>query len=495
MARKGLRLDLRGALQEAMETRRPAARDNVAVELDDRVQLIRLVVEPIGEGGGNPLFLVLFFDLGPPPAAGTAVQPARAQLDGAKADAQLEADLRDTRERLQSTIEEYETALEELKAANEELVSLNEELQSTNEELETSKEEIQSINEELQTVNQELRSKVDELATANADLGNLFASTQVAVVFLDRELIIRSFTPAVTGIFSLIDSDHGRPITDIATNLRQDGLAEDARAVMENGKLCERRVERRDGSVHYLMRILPYRDADGGISGAVVTFVDITVLVESEQQQRLMVHELNHRVRNMLAVVSAIANQTLARTASPEAFVASFMGRIDALSRSYGLLARERWVAIGLEPLLVEVLAPHVGDHAGRLALGGPPVLLKPKAALGLGMIAHELATNAIKHGALSVPEGRVLVSWSWQGRDGRRVLAFNWEETGGPPVRPPETRGFGSELIEREVKHDFAGSVVTEFLPEGIHVGFIIPPGPKLLAEPAERQGLFHAG
>jgi two-component sensor histidine kinase len=86
-------------------------------------------------------------------------------------------------------------------------------------------------------------------------------------------------------------------------------------------------------------------------------------------------------------------------------------------------------------------------------------------------------------------------VSWSWEGRDGRRVLAVDWKEAGGPPVRPPETRGFGSELIEREVQHDFAGSVVTEFLPEGIHVGLTIPPDPKLLAEPAERQGLSHAG
>ena len=148
-------------------------RDRIAVELDDRVQLVGLTVEPISDGDTDPLFLVLFSrsraaDDGRGESAAGAHLPETAQV---------EAELRDTRERLQSTIEEYETALEELKAANEELVSMNEELQSTNEELETSKEEIQSVNEELHTVNQELGAKVEQLNQANADLRNLFDST------------------------------------------------------------------------------------------------------------------------------------------------------------------------------------------------------------------------------------------------------------------------------------------------------------------------------
>ena len=128
-------------------------------------------------------------------------------------------ELRDTRERLQGTIEEYETALEELKSANEELVSVNEEMQSSNEELESSKEELQSLNEELQTVNHELCAKIDELDRANSDLANLFASTDVATIFLDRDLVIRSFTPAVTRLFNIIASDKGRPLGDLAIKL------------------------------------------------------------------------------------------------------------------------------------------------------------------------------------------------------------------------------------------------------------------------------------
>ena len=128
---------------------------------------------------------------------------------------------------MQATVEEYESALEELKAANEEMVSVNEELQSTNEELETSKEELQSVNEELHTVNTELNSKIDELDRANSDLRNLFESTQIITVLLDGELLIRSFTPAVTTIFNLISTDRGRPLTDIVSHVETGDLRRD----------------------------------------------------------------------------------------------------------------------------------------------------------------------------------------------------------------------------------------------------------------------------
>lgn len=134
----------------------------------------------------------------------------RAQIGHSDAIAHMERELRETRDRLQSMIEEYETALEELKSSNEELVSVNEEMQSTNEELEASKEELQSVNEELHTVNAEFHGKVDALHRANSDLQNLFESTNVATVFLDRKLVIRSFTPAVTKVFNNLPTDKGR---------------------------------------------------------------------------------------------------------------------------------------------------------------------------------------------------------------------------------------------------------------------------------------------
>src|SRR5687767_14251685 len=227
MARRELRLELRTTLREAVAKRHTIVRERVEVELDERVQLVRITVQPFLQGDQDPLYLIVFTDLGRPLTREEAAQQQPRPVDGDAAS--LEHELRETRDRLQATIEEYETALEELKSGNEELVSVNEELQSTNEELETSKEELQSVNEELNTVNNELASKVDELDRSNADLRNLFESTQIATVFLDRHLIIRSFTPAVTAIFNLIPTDRGRPILDIAHQLEDVDLAHDVR--------------------------------------------------------------------------------------------------------------------------------------------------------------------------------------------------------------------------------------------------------------------------
>src|SRR5262249_6336432 len=156
---------------------------------------------------------------------------------------------------------------------NEELLSVNEELQSTNEELETSKEELQSVNEELQTVNTELNNKIEEVDRANTDLQNLFQSTQIATIFLDRNLVIRSFTPAVTRIFNLIPGDRGRPLTDIVSRLDHQDLETDMRAVFDSGETVERSVSLAGEDGYYLARILPYRGNDNVIDGVVVTFV------------------------------------------------------------------------------------------------------------------------------------------------------------------------------------------------------------------------------
>jgi two-component system CheB/CheR fusion protein len=217
-------------------------------------------------------------------------------------------------EELQSLGEEYQTALEELRSANEELHSVNEELQSTNEELETSKEELQSLNEELHTVNLRLTEKIDELDEANSDLRNLFESTQIATVFLDRHLIIRSFTPAIATIFNLIPSDYGRPLTDIVSHLQYQGLREDVAFVLSTLEPLERRVDRDDGKVRYIMRVLPYREPDSTTSGVLVTFIDVTSIVEAEEalvaadvRKDVFLATLSHELRNPLAPIRIAA--------------------------------------------------------------------------------------------------------------------------------------------------------------------------------------------
>jgi two-component system CheB/CheR fusion protein len=448
-ARRGLRLELRNAFQEALETRRTTVREDISVEIDDRYQNIRLTIEPLGAHDTDPLFLVLFADTGRPQ---TPSEAAAQRLPGDASAKQLDRELRDTRERLQATVEEYETALEELKAANEEMVSVNEELQSTNEELETSKEELQSLNEELHAVNAELSSKIDELDRANADLRNLFESTQIATIFLDHELVIRSFTAAATSIFNLISTDRGRPLTDIVNQLEDGDLRREVRAVLERGETLERQVRRSDGKTHYLMRILPYRTR-------------LNVLVE----------ELNHRVRNMLTVVAAITKQTLAKSASPEKVAEVLQGRIQALATSYGLLSREQWGSVSLLDILFNELAQYCQESDARIVLDGPAVVFKPAAALAVGLIVHELGTNAIKYGALSNSDGRVAVRWSIDGGE-RRNVALTWRESNGAAVKKPKRKGFGTELIEREVTGTLGGDVAFDYAHGGLQVRFSIP-------------------
>jgi PAS domain-containing protein len=184
---------------------------------------------------------------------------------------------------MQATIEEYETALEELRSSNEELVAINEEAQSTNEELEASKEEMQSLNEELNTINAELSRKIEELDRANNDLKNVFESTQIATVLLDRNLVICSFTPAASKFFHLIPSDPGRPLTDLACHLGYPEFKGDIQAVFDTGEMIEQWLARDENGAHYLVRLIPYREADHAIRGVVVTIIDVTGICGSRR--------------------------------------------------------------------------------------------------------------------------------------------------------------------------------------------------------------------
>lgn len=316
MARKGLRLDLRSALREAIETHRPVTRENGTVERDDdRVERVSLTVEPLPDRPSSQrLFLVLFNERG----TSIGAEPnAAGESDGSDGAARLEGELRDTRERLQTTIEEYETALEELKSANEELVSLNEEMQSSNEELESSKEELQSLNEELQTLNSELYGKLQELDRANSDLTNEFASTGIATVFLDRDLVIRAFSPAAAQLFNIIPSDKGRPLTDLVTKLDYADLSADLHAVLKTGQTIERRTHKNEVEApYYLARLIAYRNSAEKIDGVVATFVDVSILTESEEHVQRLHADHRDAMREMATGLVHEINQPLSASAT-----------------------------------------------------------------------------------------------------------------------------------------------------------------------------------
>ena len=464
MARKGLRLDLRSTFRDAVETGQRVECQGVEFENDEgRIQQLALSVEPLPGIAEERLFLVVFEDYGP------AVSAERARLRPHGADdgtVELERELRETRERLQSTIEEYETALEELKSSNEELVSVNEELQSTNEEMEASKEELQALNEELHTVNGELGSKVEMLDAANMDLQNLFVATDVAVIFLDRDLVIRTFTPAATDVFKILPGDRGRPLTDLASRLRFPALNDDLARVVATGETLERQIDAADTRQHFLVRTSPYRDVTGEATGVAVTVVDVSGLAEAEAHHRVLIAELNHRVKNMLAVVLSVAAQVKRHSTSLDGFYDGFTGRVAAMTRAYELLSRENWKQVSLTDLAQREMAPFGME---RVTLGGEAVALDPRQALSVGMILHELATNAAKYGALSNEAGQITLAATGTGEG--QMIELTWLEKGGPPVQEPEGAGFGLRLVRNETSYNLGGDALVEFRPDGLFV------------------------
>jgi two-component system CheB/CheR fusion protein len=281
MAREGLRLDLTSALRQAATREGPVVRSGLRVKTNGGFNSVRLSVRRVDEPELARGMFLISFEIEP------EIDPAQADSEGPSASkssriSELERELQHTGDNLQATIEELETSNEELKSTNEELQSTNEELQSANEELETSREEMQSLNEELQTVNSELEERNRALSQANDDMQNLLNSTDVATVFLDDKLAIKRFTTQARKVFSLIDTDIGRPISDLSANLRYGGLVEDAREVLRSLVFQEREILTKDNAWR-LMRIMPYRTAENVIDGLVLTFIDIDRIKRQQQ--------------------------------------------------------------------------------------------------------------------------------------------------------------------------------------------------------------------
>ena len=280
MARDGLRRDLTTALHNAVAGREIVCFPGLRVKTNGDFSMVNLTIQPVlgitGAAVDTPLYLVVLEDA-PEALAASVIEPASgAKTDDSAHIDKLQQELHAKEEYLQTANEELETSNEELKSSNEEMQSVNEELQSTNEELETSKEELQSVNEELATVNTELQTKVGDLSRVNNDMNNLLAGTGIGTLFVDHQLCILRFTPAVTSIINLIQSDIGRPVGHIVSNLRSyENLTKDVQVVLNTLVPKERDVQTVEGQ-WYTLRILPYRTIDNVIEGAVITFVNIT---------------------------------------------------------------------------------------------------------------------------------------------------------------------------------------------------------------------------
>lgn len=226
------------------------------------------------------------------------------------------------------------------------------------------------------------------------------------------------------------------------------------------------RIVRPDGSIRWVEGAAAFLFGEDGTARRMVgTNVDVTERKVAEEHQRLLINELNHRVKNTLAIVQGIAWQSFRAGGVPVSVREAFEGRLTALAAAHDVLTRQNWEAGSVLHIVAEATAPHhAGD--GRLTAEGPSVDLEPKAAVALGLAMHELATNAVKYGALATHTGRVDVRWSVESG----VLKLNWRETGGPPIVTSEVqRGFGARLLEKGLAGELGGTVTLDFRPEGL--------------------------
>jgi two-component system CheB/CheR fusion protein len=361
MARDGLQLEMRNAIQSTLETNMPALNREATFGSKDDSHQVNFSVRPLPVTGTNQSLLLVSFhevaDTKPEKPAPTAAKgkPARGKAATVSTEQrrieELERDLSYTKENLHATIEEQQASNEELKSTNEEMQSTNEELQSTNEELETSKEELQSVNEELITVNAELQNKIEQLAGMQNDMKNLLDNINIGTVFLNDALHIKRFTREAVQVYRLVASDVGRPLGDIKSNIRDDDLLADAQAVLDSLVPREREVCT-TGGAWYLARIQPYRTLDNVIDGVVLTFTDISKRMQAEaamKDARKLAESIVDTVREPLIVLDG----TLRIVSASRSFYENFkVAPQDTLGRHLYELGNRQWDIPKLRELL-----------------------------------------------------------------------------------------------------------------------------------------------
>lgn len=606
----GLVIHLRALLDRVRETGQTAHFQGLVATRSGNTGRIGLTVEPLpGADADSTSLMVLFQDEGLAPDAWPL---ARATPPGP------EQELREARERLDS-------ALRKLAASGDEYAA-------SIEELETSNKQLLFTREELQVTNDALTTRVGELDQADADIHHMMEGTRIAIAFLDGTLRIRSFTPAMRGLFHLIDSDVGRPLLEIATTVGYPHLPNDFEQALLTKDIVEREVESLDQTRRYLARILPYGHAGVVKSGLVLVFIEITAVHDAnlarreveerlhgiaasvpaflfiadldrqwdyvnppfyaftglkvgaalgqgwlfalhpsdlaplaaawmvasaaatvieheirvrqaggswcwfllravpqtdargavtrwfgsctdidqrrqaETRQGLILADLQHRVKNIMAVVRSLLTRTLQSSTDLEHFADHFAGRLGALARVQTAAARTPERVVMLGDLVAEELFAHGSQDDRRTHVTGPDITLTEKLAGALGLAMHELTANALKFGGLSVPTGQVAVGWhvepvhvpdtpaigihmsrnnaSSTGLSER--LTVVWEETGVPITDlTPKRHGFGRELIEQGLPYEVGATTLLEFRPGGIRCSIVLDrPSPACTGE-----------
>jgi PAS domain S-box-containing protein len=233
-------------------------------------------------------------------------------------------------------------------------------------------------------------------------------------------------------------------------------------------------AEKPDGTrIPFIPFPTPLRDGEGRLIGAINMLVDITERKEAEARQKVLIDELNHRVKNTLATVQSLANQTIKHATNLDDFAVTFQARVMALAKAHDLLTKRSWMSAPMDLLVDDIVAPYGGED--RLRIIGPAIDIVPSAALSLTMVLNELTTNAAKYGALSTSSGMLSISWEILS-DSNPHLALEWLESGGPPVSEPSRRGFGTRLIQRCVERDLGGELNLLYAKQGLQCRMRVP-------------------
>ena len=224
------------------------------------------------------------------------------------------------------------------------------------------------------------------------------------------------------------------------------------------------------GEYWYDVRLEPIVDTGGAVTGINGVAIEVTDRKKREQNMRLLMREIAHRSKNILAVVQAMARQTANSTPEPEAFIERFASRLEALGATHSLLTEEGWAGADIGDLIRSQLGHQLDLIGKQIFLSGPRFTLPADMSQNIGLALHELSTNATKYGALSVPTGRIYIHWTvGEPVDGKREIALSWREEGGPPVTPPKRKGFGQVVIERTVSRAVGGKVDINYDPKGL--------------------------
>lgn len=576
LARKGFREVLSPLLREVAENGRRQAVRGVEVDSEFGTQVVDVIVDPLSDG---TMLIIL------PETEDFRAEVKEEYLEPAEPEDRvndLEEELRMTRFRLRSTVEELETANEELKSSNEEMMSMNEELQSAN--------------EELSTVNEEIKNKADQLSVANEDMRHFLESTELALIVLDHELNVKTFTDPITEIFPLKTSDRGRSLSEVANMLDDGRILSDAKKVAEGGEIVQRLVTHKDGELVYSMRMLPFRTFNGAIEGVTLTFTDVSQLRGLEDQlqiqtdrlrialsaagigvwdfntetgetnvdakvcslfgippqsnqtmngmmdfihpddrdrvtseietairdktdfrcafrvvraddsirwlqgagrlekgmlgqkrmfginfditaeraalenNELLLGEMNHRIKNLFAIISSIVSLAGRSASDIPTLVENIVDRIEGLGRAHVATQHGGDVASSQLSQIVETVLEPYKDLA-LIKTAGADIQIKTDDVTPIGLILHEWATNSKKYGALTTSTGLVDIKWSIQrGEGGEEEIVIEWNESGGPKVITPQGKtGFGTRLISGSAAQ-LDGHIDVDWNPAGVN-------------------------